>query len=313
VLRVERAKISPLVKLLSKGEHGCILSPMRSSESSIIRFRKSIDLETHPFSTLLLYNVLYHPSRKASQQIRFMARVAGDLESMPESQEELSARLGTSSLEEETEEEKYRHNVFRYYLALVNHINRLEAIHIYLSFTDSLNQKLEKNQITVAEWLQYHFSNHVLTIVSIYDTALCLFNAVAQLNIDQSPLFEKNIRKKVNGIKEYNGIKRSLDNIKSKVSQHRKPRNSFAHGGQNPDHDHLQALDLLDKYNFWRQYLKLEDETIARKRKAEMNRLAIDELSMELAEETDEICQLVLNLFSALQPIYEQNLVDKEI
>jgi hypothetical protein len=285
---------------------------MRSPNSSEIRYRKSTDLGTHPFSTLILYNALYHPSQKTSKRTRFMARVAGELESMSESQEELSDRLGTSPLEEETEEEKYRYNVFIYYLALINHVKRLEAIQIYLSFTDSLNQKLENNQITIREWLQYHFSNHVLTLVSIYDTALCLFNLVARLNIGQSPRFEKDIRKKIKGNIGYDGIKLSLDNIKSKVSRHRVPRNSFAHGGQNPDHDELQVLDLLDKYNFWREALKLEDEAMTRKREAKMNRIAIDELSRELTKETDEICQLVLKLFSALQPLYEQEISNYE-
>lgn len=285
---------------------------MRSSKSSKIRFRKSTDLATHPFGTLVLYNALHHPSRKAFERIRLIARVAAELESMPESPEELSDRFETLPLVEKTAEEKYPNDVAKYYLALANHIDRLESIQIYLSFTNSLSQKLENNQITTEEWLQYHFSNHILTIVSIYDTSLCLFNSVAQLNVSQNLRFENNIRSKIKGNKDYEGIKLSLDKIKNKVSQYRAPRNSFAHGGQNPHHDEIQVINLMDTYNMWRQYFKLEDKATTQRRKTEMNWLSITALREELAKETEEICQLVLKFFSALQPIYEQNISNQK-
>ena len=225
---------------------------MSSSKSSHPHFRKVTVLLIHPFATLVMKNA--RPSRKALERIRFIARVAVGLEPAFDNLQEPPEKYEIPSLGEDTEEEKYHQNVSEYLFALANDINRLEAIQTYLSFTNFLSNKLDDNGISVKEWLQYHYSNHILTAVSIYDTSLCLFNATARLNIKQSPRFERDIRSKIKGNGEYEDVKLSLDSIKNKVSQHRDPRNSFVHKSKDPHHDELLRIDIVDIYNLWGHY-----------------------------------------------------------
>jgi len=281
---------------------------MNSSKASKLHFRKSSDLTVHPFVTLVLQNTPF--SRKGLSFARFVIRLAAGLEPEFENSKEPLDKWDIPSFPEETDEEKYRQNVAQYMIAITELIDRLEAIQIYLSFTSFLSNKLKANQISVEEWLKYHYSNYILTSVSIYDTALCLFNVTAQLNIEQRLGFEEKIRNKIEGHNEYYNIKSSLDNIKSKVHQNRTPRNSFIHSGKIPSHDELALITFTEFYSFGSQYSDKENKETIQLRKEWANQEATKGLNNELEKETEDICHLILALFSALQPIYEQNLID---
>jgi len=279
------------------------MSPSKSSKSL---FRKGSDLTIHPFASLVLKNTRL--PRTGLARIRFIMRLAVGLEPEFKNLKEPPDTWDIPSFGEETEEEKYHQNISDYLIALTELIDRLEAVQIYLSFTSFLSKKMNDNQISVEEWINYHYSNHVLTTLSVYDTALCLFNATAQLNIKQSSGFDENVRNKIKGHNEYEDTKSALDNIKSKIDQNRTPRNLFVHSGENPSHDALTLINIVEIYNIGSRYSDNGNEETTQKRKEWANREAANRLKNELEKETDDIYHLLLALFSALQPIYEQNL-----
>lgn len=279
---------------------------MSSSKPSSLLFPKSTDLLLHPFASIVLRNTKM--SSVGLARIRFIMRVAAGLEPEFENLKEPPDTWDIPLFKEETEEEKHHQNIHKYINALTKHIDRLENIQKYLSFTKFLANKLSENQISVEEWLNYHYSNYVLTTVSIYDIALCLLNVTARLNIKQSLGFEREIRNKINGKKEYEDVKISLDNIKSEVSKHREPRNSFVHSGKNPSHDDMMIFSITDIYNLGDQFSGKENKVASQRRVEEANRHAVKVLKNELEVEMENMCNLLLTLFSALQPIYEKNL-----
>jgi hypothetical protein len=113
-------------------------------------------------------------------EIHTRLKAAGTLWNSLQSATELASTESDDS--RFTEEQLYCLDIFSCLRNLVNAVERLEDICVYVSHFPQ-PRKFERQDITEDKWIQYHYSYFLITIVGIFDTALLLVNAALHLGI----------------------------------------------------------------------------------------------------------------------------------
>lgn len=197
---------------------------------------------------------------------------------------------------------QYHSEVFLYSTNLAKGIERLEMAPIFIR-RFSRTKTYDKYGITRHKWIKYHYSNYLITVTSVCDTALLLTNAVFLLNIKPQKL---SIRKVANhdSVKE-TPVKAALEQLDNLIHEYRYPRNLFAHRNITPD---LPMLDEWERHRFIheaQQDLNIVSEPIYPpqivKRLSQRERR---ELIHKLQEKNFRVADVIVNFLTMLKPFY---------
>ncbi len=208
-----------------------------------------------------------------------------------------------------TPEMAYHHNVNHYLRGLIGTIERIEQVPIFLRrFPNS--KFFTENNITLHKWVNYHYTNFLIMSVSLYDIALLLTNEIFMLGIEARFCNEKSVakHKSVKGT----SVKTSLDNLAQAVDEYRDPRHLFVHRGRTPSMgfmDELETCDFLqkaekelgieqtvnDSINLLSNPIVLRDLYKVERRK----------LIAQIEQKTTALIELLFELFSSEEPIYD--------
>jgi hypothetical protein len=196
----------------------------------------------------------------------------------------------------------YHNEVFQYANSLTHAVERLEMSPIYISrFTRS--KTYDHSGINLHRWMQYHYSNYLITVVSIYDTALLLTNAVFALGIKPRDCSNKTIVK--NSRVSQTSVKNALNNLDNITKEFRQPRNLFVHRSIIPDLDsldHLESIRFIDEAS---ESFDTEQNPIMHPKIVEMlYKSERRKLVRGLQQQTKGITAEVHNLYTQLLPAY---------
>ena len=219
---------------------------------------------------------------------------------LPESAE---GRQSSSSLVL-TEEQAYHNEVFEYASNLIQAIERLKEMPYYLARFP--NTKTFQNQgITLHTWIHYHYSNFLITGVSIYDTTLLLVNAVFRLGLHPRDCNNRTVTRNRNVHKT--SVWTALKSLDEVTKKYRESRNLYVHRSRNPG---LEFLDRLESFRFIQESsesLNIEagDPIIHPVIRKELYKLERRKLIEIVRNETTAISDSVKEVFDALWPIYQ--------
>lgn len=201
-----------------------------------------------------------------------------------------------------SEPEQYFHSALYYVLRLHDSFERLEYIRTFLTHFRIPKQYKEMG-IERSDYIKYHYSNHAVNLVGIFDIALILANNVFRLGLP-----EKQCRSELiiqNSWVRSRGIDKILKNLDSKVLPLREPRNLFIHRGWARDDKFIPFLEMLE-------LLKRKSaipETILSSRSdaiiARISKLETLKILDELNEQEEPVFNISIELLSRLHPIYK--------
>jgi hypothetical protein len=138
----------------------------------------------------------------------------------------------------------YHNDVFHYISNITRAIERIEMTPIFIRRFPR-NRTYDNRGITLHRWIQYHYSNYLVTVVSLYDTALLLTNAVFALRVEPKKCNDRTITN--NAIVKQTPVKGTLEAISSAVDKYRDTRNYLVHRNIQPE---LERLDELESFRF---------------------------------------------------------------
>lgn len=195
-------------------------------------------LENHPFYIEVDKN--YIPLvKKINDQI-------GDFD-------EVFARRNIPKEIDFTPQEYYCYRVFAKMVAFSNVYRNLKYAHLYISELDS-PQKHERYGIHKFDYLTYHYTIHVLSYVSVLDTALILASTVFQLGLKDEKCNYNTVISKI----IYPSIRNDFEKIKGLVGKYKRIRNQFLHHGKLPNIVDINNSDVL----YFLQLLKSQSKKI---------------------------------------------------
>lgn len=200
----------------------------------------------------------------------------------------------------------YHNEVFHYVGNLTHAMERLEMTPIFLGRFPRTTT-FDKSGITIHKWIQYHYSNYIVTVTSIYDTALLLINAIFSLGIEPRLCNDKTVGN--NEQVKRSTVKKALDGLGNTIKPYRDPRHFFVHRNVIPG---LSLLDDLEDLRFVEEIskeLKLilpEDLKMGTRltelRYQHQRRLLIK----EILKGNDRVAGGVYGLFDELHPVYSK-------
>lgn len=204
------------------------------------------------------------------------------------------------------ENEFYNANVFKKVINIISSFDRLEQVQIFIKrFRQS--KAFLKQDITQDVWIEYHYSIHLLTIVSFMDLALILTNEVYRIGLREKDCNHDTI------IKNYwvknTRVEKALKDLEKLVQNNRNPRNTLIHHGESPKLHKVLKSDLYDKLKlmtFAQHHSEDYDSPINLDRAYSME---VRDLLRILQDECKSIETLILNLFDALLPVYIKNCI----
>ena len=206
-----------------------------------------------------------------------------------------------------TEEQNYNRYVFWYAWNLVESLRRLENAKKYIGDFPKPKAYL-KQEITQYDWIQYHYHIYIVSIVSLYDIALKLTNAVFRLGLPEREAkpntIEENLWVKSTGIADL------LKLLRQVIAKHTKERHSFIHEGD------LIKLDEIDEEQFYEFYLlelfcmalKMNIEVplpISVEKLKRLSKTVVNGLLKKMSIENASLETRVISLFDKLLPVYE--------
>jgi hypothetical protein len=196
----------------------------------------------------------------------------------------------------------YHNEVFHYTSNLIHAMERLEMTPIFLKLFPR-TATFDKNDITIHRWIQYHYSNYIVTMISVYDTALLVVNAIFGLGIEPRKCNDRTVAK--HELVKKSRVKKALDGLDSIMKPYRDPRNFFVHRNIIPG---LATLDDLEGLRFIEETgkkLNLEAEPIRDPRVVKLlYNYQRQLLVKEVVKEGTRVADTVYELFDELQPVY---------
>lgn len=213
----------------------------------------------------------------------------------------------------------YHYNVGHYYTSILGTVERIEQVPIFLRrFPNS--RFFVQNKITLYRWINYHYTNYLIMSVSLYDIALLLTNETFMLGNAPRHCNESNVAKH-KLVRETN-VRIALDNLRKAVDDYREPRHLFVHRGHTPP---MGFLDMIEMHEFLQEieedeFLReTEEESVDAKPeitnlydllssstiRQDLYRHERRRLVAQMSEKSNELVNILLDLFSSLLPIYE--------
>jgi hypothetical protein len=198
----------------------------------------------------------------------------------------------------------YADNVFTHTSAMQSAIENLERSQNFIQSFPRPRQN-EKRGVRQHDWIEYHYSHYLITLVSLLDISLRLTNAVFCLgNRERDCKFELITK---NSWVTRTPIASALGEINKLIHPHKEGRNNFVHCGKIPKIASVmesEYLNNLDRFSFIEMCGRpvVDRKTLELAYKGQVKRI-----SATLQEETNSIYEAVWKLFNKLEPIYEKN------
>ena len=198
----------------------------------------------------------------------------------------------------------YADNIFTHTCATQSAIENLErSQHFILSFPQPRHN--EQRGVRQHDWIEYHYSHYLITLVSLLDISLRLTNVVFCLgNRERDCRFDL--------ITENSWVARTpvasaLGEIGKLIYPHKKGRNELVHCGKTPKIASVmksEYLKNLDRFSFIEMCGKpvVDRNTLKLAYKGQVKKI-----SAQLQDETNSIFDAVWKLFNKLEPIYDNH------
>ncbi len=200
-----------------------------------------------------------------------------------------------------TETQTYDYSVFKKASAILECLYHLHDIPKFIRRFPS-PRTYEKEGISQYRWIEYHYSFYVITIMSVYDTALLLVNAAFRLG-NPDRICRRNLIVENEWVK-HSGVDGKLAALDDVVDPHRSERNLYVHRRMGPELAEAFSSELLD-------YLKLisfangfGELIIDRPTLGIAFEIEIKNVIKKLNEEILRLEDAVRQLFDSLLPVY---------
>jgi len=209
---------------------------------------KATILAMDPRQNSQYYRILSHPLTVSVLETtnRVLKTVGEEFKRSLKANKKSKSKQLLSTIERPTmtPEQEYHNTVFYYVSNLANVIERLDHIPLYIKRFP--NSKTFKDQgITLHEWVHYHHSAYLITVIGIYDLALLIVNALLVLGIHPRKCNDKNVgnHPTVQKLK----VNSHIEKLRETTKEHREPRNLLVHHGSLPK---IEMLDRMETERF---------------------------------------------------------------
>ena len=207
------------------------------------------------------------------------------------------------------EYERYDWEVFTQLSSIYSVIERLEFSQNYIR-TFPQSHSYEKEGITQHDWIEYHYSYYVITLISLSDVALKLTNAVFRLGNRERDCKADLIKK--NTWVRATPVKQALDRLDQLIQPHREGRNLHVHHGKVQDIASVMESEGLGFLKVMR-FVQMHSEPIVDKEKIDLAYKGhVAEISSRLQEEEKRIQDALWILFDTLLPVYHEKVIELE-
>lgn len=199
---------------------------------------------------------------------------------------------------------RYADNVFGHTFAIQSAIENLErSQHFIFSFPQP--RRNAKQGVRQHDWIEYHYSHYLITLVSLLDISLILTNAVFCLgNRERDCRFDLITE---NSWVARTSVASALGDIRKLVQPHKKGRNELVHWGQTPKIASVmksEYLKNLDRFSF----IELCGKPVVDRKTLELAyKGQVKKISAKLQAETNTTFDAVWEFFNKLEPIYQNH------
>ncbi len=200
----------------------------------------------------------------------------------------------------------YNLDVFGVTGALIQSFDLLERSRNFARFIPAANY-LKVLGINRHDWLEYHISTFLITLVTIGDEAVLLVNEVVSLGID--PKHCRAVAVKSNKWVKDTPIPTRLDAIEKLIGPHKKTRNRLVHGGKVPSLNGLVRSSNLDQLKGFSLALQYRPESFPETMHAKLENAYVKALSQIDTALDKEVCELrtaVWRLLTELHKFYSK-------
>lgn len=198
----------------------------------------------------------------------------------------------------------YYWQVFYYAMRLVDAIRTIRDIQTFLrKFPQP--RTYEKHGITPDRWIEYHYSNYVTIVVSLYDIALILTNAVFRLGIPERQCKDDVVTN--NAWVTGTPVKSALEHLNKVIQPFRMPRHGHIHRGEVPDIEELEKTEHFDELKLFSvaQLFAIPEAASLRDLADFLYSHESVAIRLNLEAKRKLLERALLALFDALLPIYE--------
>lgn len=202
-----------------------------------------------------------------------------------------------------SESEYYVVSVFLWTSTLADSFKRLEHIRAYLAYFRLLKQYREIG-INRANYIRYHYSNHAVTLLGIFDIALILTNNVFRLGLPERQCRPETVTH--NRWVRSRGIDKILQEFDSALEPLRGPRHMSIHRGYPRDSEPLWYLRGFEILRSIDSPLEVDSSSkiISLSEVGTMYKAEILRILDELSEQEKPVFNTCKELLAALHPVY---------
>lgn len=208
-----------------------------------------------------------------------------------------------------TPEIAYHNSVFHYASNLIDAISRMEEVPIYLRRFPT-SKYFNENGITLHKWINYHYSSYLVVVVSLYDIALLLTNAVFALGINPRFCNKKKVAK--NEFVRKTEVKMCLDKLSEAIDDYRETRHLYVHRGSVPKLEFLDQLEsirhtseAMDELELERIPVDIDNPLTSPYFVKDMYRYERRKLITQVMQMTDSFVEILIEFLDSLYPVYQ--------
>ena len=200
--------------------------------------------------------------------------------------------------------QEYSYQVFMRIAAIFSAFERLEELWIYLK-NKNLIEMFRNLGVTQDKWIEYHFTNHVTTSLTIFEICLLLTNEVLQLGLNPRDC-RAQIMLRHTWVKRL-GINKLLKKIEKQISHHKDLRHGILHRGEVPSMD---VVFSTEQYRLLQMYATAVRCGIDITPVEDAYNEAFQAFTSTVLERLEAECRTLANsllpFFSALSPLYKE-------
>ena len=209
-----------------------------------------------------------------------------------------------SATEQLSDHVRYADDIFSHTSAMLSAIENLERSQHFIQAFPRPRQN-EKRGVRQHDWIEYHYSHYLVTLVSVLDISLRLTNAVFCLGNRERDCKTELITK--NSWVARTPVASVLGEINKLTQPHQEGRNLLVHCGKTPKIASVMKSDYLDNLDRF-SFVAMCGKPVVDKKILELAyKGQVKKISTKLLEETNSIFDAVWKLFNKLEPIYEKN------
>ena len=197
----------------------------------------------------------------------------------------------------------YGYEVCKCAHAILECIYQLEDIRKFIKRFPS-PRTYEKVGISQYRWIEYHYANFVITILTLNDCALILVNATFQLGNPEKLCTTDMIHK--NKWVKKTPVIADLKSLQKIVERHRTNRNNYVHRAKTPELYKVFESDDIDYLKLF-SFVNLHSEPIVDKKILESAfKGEVAKIDKRLNKEISEVSNSIWKFFDSLLPVYHK-------